>query len=254
MAEILIVGAGYTGSRVAEILRAGGHRVVTTRRSGGDIDLTLPDTAPLASLTGNGWRVLWSAPAIDGIGVLEGRAARVLYLSTTGVYGNQKTVDHASEPSPASERTQERLAAERVVQAGNWSSCILRPAAIYGPGRGAHESIRQGRWRIAGDGSSYTSRIHVDDLAAISAAALLGEIEGSWPVADDEPCTNLAITQFCCDLLGVPLPPAAAEADLDETRRADRRVDGRAIRQELGITLQYPSFREGIPASLAAAS
>jgi len=79
----------------------------------------------------------------------------------------QLDVDQASAALAAA-----RLAAEGPVMAGPWSWCVLRPAAIYGPGRGAHESIRIGRWRIAGDGSNYTSRIHVDDLAALAAAAV----------------------------------------------------------------------------------
>ena len=45
-------------------------------------------------------------------------------------------------------------------------------------------------------------------------------------------------------------PAAAAPDTVHETRRADRRVDGRAIRAKLGITLRYPTYRQGIPASL----
>ncbi len=254
MERILIVGAGYTGSRVAALLRAGGHGVLTTRREGGDIRMTLPDTSPLRNLEGDNWRVLWTAPETDGIDVLCGRASRVVYLSTTGVYGAAQFVDETTPPSPTTDRTRLRLAAEQPVLAGPWSSCVLRPAAIYGPGRGAHESIRAGRWKIAGDGSNYTSRIHVDDLAALSAAALFSSLSGAWPVADDEPSTNLEITRFCCGLLGLPLSPAAPAGTLDETRRADRRVDGRAVRLRLGVELRFPSYRFGVPAALSAAS
>jgi nucleoside-diphosphate-sugar epimerase len=193
--------------------------------------------------------VLWCAPSVDGIEALRGFAARVVYLSTTGVYGDAHLVDETTVAAPSTARTQARLDAERVVQAGPWSSCVLRPAAIYGPGRGAHESIRAGKWRIAGDGSTYTSRIHVDDLATIAASVLLSDVAGAWPVADDEPSTNLEMTQFCCNLLGLPLPPSADAAALDETRRADRRVDGRAIRKLLGVALRHPSYRTGIPAA-----
>lgn len=243
MARVLIVGAGYTGSRAAALLRAAGHDVVTTRRQGGEIELTLPDAEPLRRLDGDDWRVLWTAPETVGIEALAGRAVRVVALSTTGVYGAAKFVDEGTVPAPTTERARLRLESEKAVLSGPWSACVLRPAAIYGPGRGALESIRQGKWRIAGDGSSYTSRIHVDDLAAISAAAVIGDVEGAWPVADDEPCTNLEITRYCCDLLGLPLPPAVPAADLDETRRADRRVDGSAIRKLLAVPLQYPSYR-----------
>ncbi len=254
MARILIVGAGYTGGRTAHLLREQGHTVVTTRREGGDLPLVLPDATPLLTLPGSDWRVLWSAPEVEGILALAGKAARVVYLSTTGVYGDARRVDASTPAAPATRRTQARLEAEATVTAGPWSSCVLRPAAIYGPGRGAHESIRAGRWRIAGDGSTYTSRIHVDDLAAIAAEAVLTELQGAWPVADDEPSTNLEITRFCCEWMALPMPPHAPAEALDESRRADRQVDGREVRQRLGIQLRYPSYRIGVPAALAASS
>jgi nucleoside-diphosphate-sugar epimerase len=80
MAKVLILGAGYTGSRVAAQLRAAGHQVLTTRREGGDLPVVLPDTDVLRSLAGRDWRVLWSAPSVDGISVLAGIAERVVYL------------------------------------------------------------------------------------------------------------------------------------------------------------------------------
>ena len=67
---------------------------------------------------------------------------------------------------------------------------ILRPAAIYGPGRGVHVSMEEGRFRFVGGGDNFVSRIHVDDLAAHVEAALLSDITGAWPVADEHPCTS----------------------------------------------------------------
>jgi hypothetical protein len=83
---------------------------------------------------------------------------------------------------------------------------------------------------------------------------VLSELTGAYPVADEEPSTNLEITEFCCRLLGLPLPPAAPPGELDETRRADRRVDGRAIFAALGVALRHKSYKTGVPAALAAAS
>ncbi len=255
MARFLIVGAGYTGSRVAGLLRAAGHHVVATHRAGGDLTLDLPgDAHKLRELGGSDWRVVWSAPSVEGIDCLAGVAERVVYLSTTGVYGDAHLVDASTVAAPVTDRTRLRFEAEQVVLAGPWSGCVLRPAAIYGPGRGVHESIRIGRWKVAGDGSTYTSRIQVDDLAAVTVAAVLGELGGAWPVADEEPSTNLEITRFCCDLLGVAVPESAVPTALDETRRADRRVDGRAVLAELGVRLRYPSYRFGVAAALGAAS
>lgn len=254
--RILVIGAGFTGGRAARLLASGGHDVRATRttHSEGFLQLELPDAAPLLALPGAGWRVLWTAPETAGCEALAGKAARVVYLSTTGVYGAASAVDEQTAPAPVTPRAAARLDAEQRIQAGPWDTLVLRPAAIYGPGRGVHESIRAGRWRIAGDGGTYTSRIHVDDLAAIAAASVLSEMQGAFPVADEDPCTNLAITQFCCQLLGAALPPSVPAGDLDETRRADRQVDGGAILRLLGITLLHKSYKTGIPAALAAAS
>src|SRR5438034_457577 len=69
-----------------------------------------------------------------------------------------------------------------------WSTLILRPAAIYGPGRGIHVRIRDGKPPRTAE-STMISRIHVEDLAGIVEASLYSEIEGCWPCADHEPCT-----------------------------------------------------------------
>jgi nucleoside-diphosphate-sugar epimerase len=177
--------------------------------------------------------------------------ARVVYLSTTGVYGNVREVNETTPAAPATERQRLRLEAEQAVLRGAWQSLILRPAAIYGPGRGAHVALREGRFPLAGEGSNFISRIHVDDLAALAAKALRSEITGAYPVADQEPCTSREIAEFSARLLGVPMPPSVTAADLSETRRSDRRVDGSAIFRLLGVELRYPSFRQGIPAALA---
>ena len=50
------------------------------------------------------------------------------------------------------------------------------------------------------------------------------------------------------------MPASAAAETLDETRRADRRVDGREVLARLGVTLRYPSYRIGVPAALVASS
>jgi nucleoside-diphosphate-sugar epimerase len=110
--------------------------------------------------------------------------------------------------------------------------------------------MREGSFRLAGDGSNFVSRIHVDDLAAHAEKALLSDLTGAYPVADEEPCSSREIAEFCAGLLGLPLPEAVSEEELSETRRSDRRVDGSAIRRLLGLELRYPSYRQGIPAAL----
>jgi nucleoside-diphosphate-sugar epimerase len=237
-------------------MEAAGHEVVRTNSQ----NLPLPDVSLLTRLEGADWVALHSIPVIRSlegpweptallVKALAGKLRRMVYISTTGVYGEAREVNETTPTQARTPRETLRVEAERLVTAGDWSSCILRPAAIYGPGRGAHVSIREGKWKIGGEGANFVSRIHVDDLATHAVAALESDVGGAWPVADERPCTTMEITRFCCDLLRLPMPEAVPPGTLDETRRADRRVDGSAIRRRLGIALQFPSYEQGIPAS-----
>ena len=250
--HVAILGCGYTGSRVADLMRARGADVVATNTAAFDV------TSPSARIElPEGVTVLHSIPvrAMRVLGpMLAGRASRVVYLSTTGVYGAAHHVDEHTAVAPRSPREQVRVDEENDVLAGPWSSLILRPAAIYGPGRGVQVSLAEGRHRMLGDGSNFISRIHVEDLAAIAAAALASGLTGAYPVADDEPCQAREITDFCARLLGIDPPQPSGYLPTADTRSANRRVDGRAIRRLLGIGLRYPSYREGVPASLASSS
>lgn len=243
-----ILGSGYTGSRVAARLRSRGFEVIATHRD--TFDISRPESLPDLP---QGVRVLHSIPerAMPVIGpLLCRRASRVVYLSTTGVYGAAHVVDESTPVAPRIPRESARAEEEREVLAGPWSALVLRPAAIYGPGRGVHVSIREGKHKILGDGSNYISRIHVDDLAALAEAALLSDLTGAYPVADDEPCPSLEISSFAARMIGVEPPKPSGELPSADTRSANRRVDGRAIRRLLGVELRYPSYRVGLPAAL----
>lgn len=254
LVQALILGCGFTGERVRRLLRDKGIEALYTSRTGEGLRLNTEDADSLANVAGKitpETVVLHSIPVAVAAPLFRMSApARVVYLSTTGVYGTALEVDEHSEPQPRTARELARFAEERDVAEGPWSSLILRPAAIYGPGRGIHASMREGKYRLFGDGSNYVSRIHVDDLAAHAAAAMLSDVTGAYPVADEEPCTSHEIAEYCASLLGIPLPEPAADDALGETRRADRRVNGSAIRGVLGLRLKYPNYRVGIAASL----
>ncbi|MCW5982089.1 MAG: NAD(P)H-binding protein [Bryobacteraceae bacterium] len=277
MKQVLILGCGYTGRRVALRLLDRGIPVVATTRNPSKLEaiaargatvirVDVLDPGTLGALrvhAADGAAVVHSIPVIETaaglldptpalLEALQRRPSRMVYLSTTGVYGVATDVDENTAPSPANESDRLRIAAEQAVASGGWSALTLRPAAIYGPGRGVHESIRRARYRLVGDGGNYVSRIHVDDLAAIVEAALFSSITGAYPVADDEPSTALEMARFCAELTGAPLPPSVGTHDVHHTRRANRRVDGRAILRLLGVRLLFPSYRTGVPASLQA--
>ena len=187
------------------------------------------------------------------------------YLSTTGVYGDHggDWVDEATVPLPDLERSARRLEAEQ-----NWLVMheryglpvhVFRLAGIYGPGRGVLEQIRSGRAkRIVKPGQVF-SRIHVDDIVGVLAASMARPNPGAiYNVCDDEPEAPDRVVEYGCELLGVapPEPVAFEDAELSDMARSfyadNKRVRNDRIKDELGVTLKYPSYREGMAADLAA--
>jgi nucleoside-diphosphate-sugar epimerase len=246
---VLILGCGYTGQRVARRFLARGASVIATTRSPerlAGLGAEIIDLADVPRSITPGALVLDSIPPGPPVVELLGNApARVIYLSSTAVYGSARFVDENTPAEPDEQRGVLRLAEEQRVAAGPWSSMILRPAAIYGPGRGILDGGPPGP-RLAPRPASQSidnivSRIHVDDLAAHVEAALLSDLTGAYPIADEEPCTPRELADFCSRLLNRPIEPRPA--------RSGRRVDGSAIRGLLSVKLQYPSYREGYAAA-----
>jgi nucleoside-diphosphate-sugar epimerase len=251
---VIVLGLGFTGQRLARrLLRAGvpvcaAVRGVERFRESADAGLILSELTPetAGSLPKNAI-VAHLIPPVASLRpfITEIEPKRIVYVSSTGVYGDQVDVNEKTSPSPNDERGRLRLQEEHWITAGPWTSLILRAAAIYGPGRGVHVALREGRVPRGG-GSGIVSRIHVDDLAAMIHAGLFSGIEGAWPVADDDPCSTEEIAAWCLEMWKMEKNPA----NNSEIAIAGRRVDGRRIREKLGIELIYPSWRTGIPASL----
>ena len=210
------------------------------------LGVEIAEFADLPARVEPGALVLHSIPPegpADVLRLLGGEPSRVVYLSSTAAYGVAELVNETTDVSPDTERAEVRLAVERAVMNGPWSSLILRCAAIYGPGRGIHERVKRGEREFSGH---IVSRIHVEDLATHCEAALLSNVSGAYPVADEEPASSWEVAQYSASLLGLPAP-SEATATGSTRLSGNRRVDGSAIRRALGITLQYPSYRMGIP-------
>jgi len=164
-------------------------RVTATTRNPerlADLGAAIICTEDLSAHVRPGMLILHSIPPdapADLLEPLRGKAARVVYLSSTAVYGSASRVGETTVPEPGTPLAQACLDAELTIAEGPWSSLILRPAAIYGPGRGIHQSIQRGEYSLS---NTFVSRIHVDDLAAHAEAALLSAVTGAWPVADEE--------------------------------------------------------------------
>ncbi len=187
------------------------------------------------------------------------------YLSTTGVYGDRAGgwVDEASELRPSGERGRWRVAAE-----AGWLSLwrdhglpvhIFRLAGIYGPGRSAFDSLRSGRAQRIDKPGQVFSRIHVDDIAAVLRASMRRPSPGAiYNVCDDDPAPPADLIGHAAGLLDISPPPLVpfAEARLSDMARSfyadNKRVRNERIKRELGVTLAYPTYRQGLAAILKA--
>jgi nucleoside-diphosphate-sugar epimerase len=123
---------------------------------------------------------------------------------------------------------------------------VLRAAAIYGPDRGLHLRVIRGEHKLPGDGSRMLSRIHVEDLAACALAADARVRGQTFVIGDDAPAPHIEVVRFICETYGCPLPEAVPYDQLHASLQANRAVDSRYARQQLGVTLKFPSYREGM--------
>ncbi len=188
--------------------------------------------------------------------------AWVGYLSTTGVYGDRggAWVDEDTPLEPTLARTDRRARAEAAWLASGLPVHVFRLAGIYGPGRSALDQLRAGTARRIVKPGQVFSRIHVDDIATVLEASIARPNPGRiYNVCDDEPAPPQEVVEFAARLLGVPPPPeepfeTARLSPMARSFYADcRRVRNRRIKEELGVTLAYPTYREGLRALLAGA-
>ncbi len=256
--RFFIFGLGYTAARLAAALEAGGWDVVSTGRSGtlrfedaGNVRLALADASHVLSSVPPGGDL--GDPVLDAYGpMLAGKWLG--YLSSTGVYGDTGGAWVDESAPTGTGRRAARAEADAVWLARG--ARVFRLPGIYGPGRSALERVRDGKaHRIDLPGQVF-SRVHVDDIVS-GVLAALDAPPGAWNLADDEPCSQNAVIEHACRLLGLAPPPLQSldEAGLSPMARAfyaeNRRVANRKARRELGWTPCYPSYREGLASCLA---
>jgi nucleoside-diphosphate-sugar epimerase len=283
MKRLFVFGLGYTARIVGRQLRADGWQVAGTcrtpekladlRAQGFDAYLFNGQQAldnPAEALAGT-THVLASVPPDDsGDPVLRAHAGDIAslpglawagYLSTTGVYGDRDGgwVDETTPRSPSTARGRRRAEAEMawsgLYEMGRVPVHLFRLPGIYGPGRSALDAVKAGRTRRIFKEGQVFSRIHVDDLAsALIASMVQPRPDAIYNICDDEPAPPQDVIAYACELLGVapdPLTPVE-EADLSPMARSfyaeSKRVANDRMKQELGVTLAYPTYREGLRA------
>jgi nucleoside-diphosphate-sugar epimerase len=286
---LLIVGCGDVGLRVLKLLAgrwtvwaltSSPERMPALRAAGATPLLgNLDDSASLGRLGGLADRVLHLAPP-PGTGPTDartahllralargGRTARLVYGSTTGVYGDcgGEWVDETRAVNPATDRARRRVDAEaRLRHFGRHSGCqvtILRIPGIYAldrEGGDPRERVRRGSPALQPDDDVYTNHIHADDLARICVRALMaGRPQRTVNVCDDTDLRMGDYFDLVAQLWNLPRPPRVSRAQARDTlppmmmsfMSESRRLHNARMKRELGVVLRYPTVREGLAAT-----
>lgn len=289
MKRILIVGAGDVAGRAIPWLARRFRVFALTRRPEGRERLRrlgavplladLDDVASLARLAGIADAVLhFAPPPAEGAGdartarllaALAGRRSlpqRLIYISTTGVYGDcaGARIDETRPCRPTTARARRRVDAERRLREfGARTGCavsILRAPGIYAADRLPLERLRRGDPVLAPGEDVFTNHIHAEDLARMACLALFRAPAGRVYNAVDR--SDMSMGEYfglAATTFGLPLPPRLPRAELAKRlspmalsfMSESRRIDGARIRRELRLELIHPTVAQGFAAALA---
>jgi len=263
--DVAIVGCGYVGMRLGELLREAGYAVVGVRRSAEGVeeierrgltgvraDATDPET--LSPIPDVDWLVYAASAGRGGIkaaretylhgvehtietfGGRDRPPTRFIYTSSTGVYGDHGGgwVDETTPPDPIGARGRLLLEAEQRVLSHaadhDIDPTVVRFAGLYGPGR-----YRLDRYLTGPVTEGVLNLVHREDAAGAIFHLLVGtapEYE-RYLAVDDEPVDRWDLADWLADELQVDPPPKqtleerSAEDDLGEGRTARLRANKR---------------------------
>ncbi len=189
------------------------------------------------------------------------KPARIIYLSTSGVYGDQagRLIAEDTPARPVAARAKRRYFAEQSVR--QWGKrqqipiITLRSGGIYAPGRLPLKRIRDQVPVIHEHLAPMTNRIHADDLAqACVAAAKKGRPGRIYNISDGAQSDMTEYFNTLADYFNLPRPPTIdwqeAEKQLSQGMlsylRESRQLDNRRMLEELGVKLQYPNLQQGL--------
>ena len=273
--KFLILGCGYSGSFFAKTIRRFGCAALTSSRS----EKKDPDSFLFNSEIG----IIPTKKTFDGVThilscippdkngkdpVLSSLKNQlkslslewVGYLSTTGVYGNTKGdwVSEINEPNPFQRRSYKRLNCEIEWIKSGLPVQIFRLPGIYGPGRSTFEAIKNKKIRVISKKNQVFSRIHVADIS--NAIIYLLQNKKSLKfyqiinIADDHPCSQIEVIQYCYDLLNLTMPKPIlfedAKNELSPIAQSfwmeNRRVSNKLLCETLGYKLIYKNYKIGL--------
>ena len=273
--KFLILGCGFSGNFFAKTIRKLGCTALTSSRSENrdpnsfvfnSENNIVPDKKIFDGVT----HILSCIPPDKNgndpvLGSLQSKLQSlslewVGYLSTTGVYGNTKGdwVSEIDQPNPLQKRSHNRLNCEKEWIESGLPVQNFRLPGIYGPGRSTFEAIRNQKIRVISKKNQVFSRIHVADIT--NAIIYLLQNKNSLKfyqiinIADDEPCSQIEVIQYCYDLLGLTMPkPILFEDAKDELSpiaqsfwMENRRVSNKLLCETLGYKLIYKNYKIGL--------
>ena len=273
--KFLILGCGFSGSFFAKTVRQLGCTALTSSRSENKdpnsfIFNSEKGIVPNEKIFNGITHVLSCIPPDNNgndpvLGSLKNKLQSlplewVGYLSTTGVYGNTKGdwVSETDHPKPLQNRSHKRLNCEKEWIESGLPVQIFRLPGIYGPGRSTFEAIRTNKIRVISKKNQVFSRIHVADIT--NAILYLLQNKNSLKfhqiinIADDEPCSQIEVIQYCYDLLGLQMPKPILFEDAKEKLSPiaqsfwmeNRRVSNKLLCATLGYKLIYKNYKVGL--------
>jgi nucleoside-diphosphate-sugar epimerase len=188
---------------------------------------------------------------------------RLVYASTSGVYGNcdGALIDETRTPNPENPRAARRVAAETAIRAqgarvGNRTvtaaiaATIVRIPGIYAAERLPLARLVKGTPALLPDQDVFTSHIHADDLAALMVRALRRGLPQRILHAVDD--THMKMADYfdrVAEASGLPKPPRIGRAEAEQVlspmllsfMRESRQLDNRRMKRELRYRLRYPT-------------
>jgi len=202
---------------------------------------------------------------LAALGKGESLPRRLIYVSTTGVYGDcgGAQIDETRRVNPESPRAGRRVDAERALRA--WGRCtgvsvsILRAPGIYAADRLPLERLEKGLPALVAEDDVFTNHIHADDLAAACVAALRhGRPNRVYNAVDDSDLGMADYFDQVATAFDLPPPPrltrVAAANVLSPLQmsfmRESRRIGNRRLKQELKLRLAFPTVADGIADAL----
>jgi len=278
MGRLLVPKLAAGGFRVLALARSEASAIAAEELGAEGLRGDLDHPATLAGIVPAGARLLYLAPPADG-GAQDSRVEHLLgqacsetqpgslvYLSTTGVYGDRggDWIDESAAPCPASDRGRRRLDAEcrlkAYAQARKIPLTILRVSGIYGPQRLPLARLKQGMAVPPAAQSAFVNLIHEEDLVrALTAALDSAEPERVVNVADGRPLPMSRYFERLAEAFELPAPRVLPLNELKNILspamlsyfRESKRLRNEALKRLLGAPLRYPDFEAGLRRCLA---